>query len=202
MPLLRPFDSPTFGTFGEAIECVRQLFEVRFPYSLSEITSPLIYLRDCSLCMKIISHIGAFSFYPVLETRQLDCFRDLKSNNFMIESEKMIPEGCHPRKDLRKPDLSGPARFYTRTQCPSKYFIIDFGMSRRYESDNDSPVESTVTEKGVQLQNPFQVDVYLAGELLRQVFLDVSQASSFVMQIILTILVSPRYVNHSWIHRF
>jgi hypothetical protein len=27
-PLLRPFDSPTFDTFGEAIDCFRQLFEV------------------------------------------------------------------------------------------------------------------------------------------------------------------------------
>lgn len=27
MPLLRPFDSPIFDTFGEAIECIRQLFE-------------------------------------------------------------------------------------------------------------------------------------------------------------------------------
>lgn len=30
MPLLRPFDSPIFDTFGEAVECIRQLFEVGF----------------------------------------------------------------------------------------------------------------------------------------------------------------------------
>ena len=28
LPYLRPFDSPIFDTFGEAIECIRQLFEV------------------------------------------------------------------------------------------------------------------------------------------------------------------------------
>jgi len=28
MPLLRPFNSPTFDTFGEAIDCFRQLFQV------------------------------------------------------------------------------------------------------------------------------------------------------------------------------
>ena len=38
MPFLRPFDSPIFDTFGEAIECIRQLFEVRFSFSLSENT--------------------------------------------------------------------------------------------------------------------------------------------------------------------
>ena len=95
----------------------------------------------------------------------------------MIEYEKMFPEGYHPNMVFRKPDLSGRAKSYTRTQRPSKYFIIDFGMSRRYESDNDSPQELTVTDKGVLSQNPFQVDVHLAGELVRQTFLDVSQVS-------------------------
>ena len=118
-----------------------------------------------------------------------------------MESGKMFPEGYHHRKDLRKPDLSGPAKFYTRTQRPSKYFIIDFGMSRRYECDNNSPMELTITEKGVQLQNPFQVDIYLAGELVRQGFLDVSQYSFSLMQIILTILGSPRSDSHAWISR-
>ena len=69
----------------------------------------------------------------------------------MIEFEKMFPEGHHPKKDLRKPDLSGPAKFYTRTQRPFKYFIIDFGMARRYESDNESPVELTITKNKVVL---------------------------------------------------
>ena len=62
MPFLRPFDSPIFDTFGEAVECIRQLFEVGLPYSLSGNT-PLIGLRDCSLCMKIESHIGRFPFH-------------------------------------------------------------------------------------------------------------------------------------------
>ena len=120
----------------------------------------------------------------------------------MIEDEKMFPEGYHFKLNLRKPDLSGPAKLYTRTQRPSKYFIIDFGMSRRYESDNDSPEEATITAKGVFLQNPFQVDIHLAGELVRQVFMDVSQVLSSVMQIILKILGSSRFDDHSWIQRF
>ena len=28
MPLLRPYDDPSFDTIGEAVECFRQLFEV------------------------------------------------------------------------------------------------------------------------------------------------------------------------------
>ena len=34
MPFLCLFDMPIFNTFGEAIECIRQLFKVRFLYSL------------------------------------------------------------------------------------------------------------------------------------------------------------------------
>ena len=29
MPLLRDYKQPSFATFGEAVECIRQLFEVR-----------------------------------------------------------------------------------------------------------------------------------------------------------------------------
>jgi hypothetical protein len=32
MPLLREYDSPRFDTIGEAVECIRQLFEVWFQW--------------------------------------------------------------------------------------------------------------------------------------------------------------------------
>ena len=43
MPLLRPFNSPTFDTFGEAIDCFRQLFQVTrsHPYITSPISTSL-----------------------------------------------------------------------------------------------------------------------------------------------------------------
>jgi hypothetical protein len=31
MPLLRQYDNPWFDNIGEAVECIRQLFEVRLP---------------------------------------------------------------------------------------------------------------------------------------------------------------------------
>ena len=59
MPYLRPFDSPIFDTFGEAIECIRQLFEVRLGSFCEEVSMALLmYLRVCNLCIKITSHIG------------------------------------------------------------------------------------------------------------------------------------------------
>ena len=60
MPFLRSFDKPIFDTFGEAIECIRQLFEVRFSYSVRK-----------HFCMKIASHIGTFWFYLLSKPAQL-----------------------------------------------------------------------------------------------------------------------------------
>lgn len=34
MPFLRPFYSPHFDTIGEALECIRQLFEVKYRASV------------------------------------------------------------------------------------------------------------------------------------------------------------------------
>jgi hypothetical protein len=110
----------------------------------------------------------------------------------MMESEKICPGGFHHFVMHNKPDLSGAAKFYTRTQRPSKYFLIDFGMSRRYEPGDD-PVEPTIFPDGKTqgLQNPFQVDVYLAGNLVRETFLDVSPAQDLFIEIILTTIGQP-----------
>lgn len=112
-------------------------------------------------------------------------------NNFMMESKDMFPEGYHPQRFsfcarryglMRKPDLSGPAKFFTRTQRPPKYYLIDFGMSRQYDASDTCPLvppilggDSTVPEFKLpyQLHNPYWTDVYCAGNLVRQYFMQV-----------------------------
>lgn len=91
-----------------------------------------------------------------------------------MESDNMFPEGYHPRRNLLKADLSGPAKFFTRTQRPPKYFIIDFGMSRQYELGSDPPLLATMIGEEIKMQTPFQADVGLAGQLVREIFIDVS----------------------------
>ena len=121
-----------------------------------------------------------------------------------MESEKMYPHGFHHFVVLDKPDLSGTAKFYTRTQRPSKYFIIDFGMSRRYEPGDGSPLEPTILPDGKTeaLQNPFQVDVYLAGDLVREIFLDVSPILDLLLVVILTNIGPPHARRDPGIQRF
>ena len=92
----------------------------------------------------------------------------------MIQSDKICPEGFHHILDYLNPDLTKPAKYFTRTQRPSKYFIIDFGLSRQYEAGLGSPVEETMEGDDLRLQTSYQLDVLRTGELVREIFMDVS----------------------------
>lgn len=71
---------------------------------------------------------------------------------------------------------------YTRTARPPKYYIIDFGISRRYSPDDLHPQE-TLAEGGdrtiPEFQNghtphdPFAVDIYCVGNVIRKFILEV-----------------------------
>jgi hypothetical protein len=57
MPLLREYDDPRFDTYGEAIDCIKQLFEVRFD-NLCIQKQNKTRGRDCNLCISTTSLIG------------------------------------------------------------------------------------------------------------------------------------------------
>lgn len=74
---------------------------------------------------------------------------------------------------------------FTRTARPPKYYIIDYGMSRRYSPDDAHPTETapeggdrTVPEfkNGMEPtpHDPFAVDIYCVGNVIREYILDVS----------------------------
>ncbi|KAJ7782476.1 kinase-like domain-containing protein [Mycena maculata] len=152
MPLLRKYSDPRFDTFGEAVDFFGQIFE------------GLKFMHDHN-----VAH------------------RDCNSNNIMMDGSKMFPEGYHPVKPKLKRDYySGRARFYTRTQRPPKYYLIDFGLSSRYQTRNPPPLEMGIEagDKSVpefQLSenspppkpsDPFPIDVYYLGNMIRQNFLE------------------------------
>ncbi|KAF9544081.1 hypothetical protein CPC08DRAFT_716567 [Agrocybe pediades] len=106
--------------------------------------------------------------------------RDLNTNNFMMVPDKIYPKGHHPVDLDEKPDLSGPAPFYTRTQRPSKYYIIDFGISTQYAPSDKAPLADTILggdktvpefQNSMAPQNPFFTDIYYAGNTVRELFL-------------------------------
>ena len=99
-----------------------------------------------------------------------------------MDPSQLYPDGYHPRKVNRTRDFKGKARHFTRTQRPPKYYLIDFGISRKYNPADGPPLEDPILggDKTVPEYNrsddpcdPFPVDVYYAGNLLRRDFLDV-----------------------------
>ena len=66
-------------------------------------------------------------------------------------------------------------RSYTRTQRPPRYYLIDFGLSRQYESQNSLDIcHGSAPEHQIGAQcNPFSTDIYYLGNLVRQEFIQV-----------------------------
>lgn len=100
-----------------------------------------------------------------------------------MDPRPTFPNGWHPQTFRSKPNLNGHASYYTRTARPTKYFLIDFGISRKYEPSNKSPREypiwggdKTVPEfqHSDDAQDPFPTDIYYLGNMIREDFLQVS----------------------------
>ncbi|KAJ7680966.1 hypothetical protein DFH06DRAFT_1315695 [Mycena polygramma] len=159
MPLLRKYDSPRFDTFGEALEFFRQIFE-----GLQFMHHHNIAHRDCN------------------------------ANNIMMDGAHLYPRGFHPdhyHQHLR-PSGRSTAPHYTRTRLPVKYYFINFGIFREYKppgvsllydsanaryfdeiivgGDKSVPEFNTVPKQ--RLCDPFAVDIYYLGNMIRQQFLD------------------------------
>lgn len=117
--------------------------------------------------------------------------RDFHPLNIMMDASPLYNIPFHAIHQDMRYDYKGSAKAsYTRTEKPVKYYLIDFGLSIRYESVDPPPEEapilggdSTVPEflgndpsqryGGLsQLYNPFPTDVYCVGNWIRQDFLD------------------------------
>ncbi|KAI0952734.1 hypothetical protein AcW1_007137 [Taiwanofungus camphoratus] len=108
--------------------------------------------------------------------------RDIMDLNTMMDPAPMYPEMYHPCADTRKRDFTGVAKHYTRTERPTKYYFVDFGLSRKYNLEDGPPRElpimggdKTVPEFQQEGYNepsdPFATDIYYLGNLIREDFL-------------------------------
>ena len=105
------------------------------------------------------------------------------SLNIMMDANRLYVDAFHPVHPLMRRDFSGFARYKTRTQRPVKYFLIDFGLSRRYDPSITKPLEYPIWggDKEVpEFQNsnqpcdPFPTDVFYIGNAIRKDFIEVS----------------------------
>ncbi|KAJ7498317.1 hypothetical protein B0H11DRAFT_1997397 [Mycena galericulata] len=107
--------------------------------------------------------------------------RDPHSMNIMLDGRDMYPDGFytgHPYFNDRTPDLSARAKSYTRTQRPSRYYWIDYGLAGVFQlpepsgtlrvpyvrgGDKDIPE----TRRKLSHADPFAADVWWVGNLIQ-----------------------------------
>jgi hypothetical protein len=107
----------------------------------------------------------------------------------------MFPEGWHfIDYDKKRDDVTAEAKYYSRSRCPPKYFLTDFGISRRYNPADGPPLEDPIIggdktvpefQKSVEPCNPFPTDIYYAGNLIRE----------YILQVTMTLFFTPIHLH-------
>jgi hypothetical protein len=123
-----------------------------------------------------------FSFYLIPYDSLNPAIRDCTSENIMLDPSKMYPKSFHPSNIKRSRDFRRKAKGYTRTWRPPRYLLIDFGLSRQYDSTKGPPLDipirggdkSAPEHRDRQTPyNPFPTDVYYIGNLVQEDFIQV-----------------------------
>ncbi|KAF9073655.1 kinase-like domain-containing protein [Rhodocollybia butyracea] len=100
--------------------------------------------------------------------------RDCSINNMAMDAKSMYTRIYHPIEQKKRFDWSGGALHHSRTRCPPKYYLFDFGFSRLYDSSQPPPLEPAIKSGGYftpeaeedALCDPFAADVYLLGNMM------------------------------------
>ncbi|KAG6856399.1 hypothetical protein H0H87_005017 [Tephrocybe sp. NHM501043] len=103
----------------------------------------------------------------------------------MADNGTLFDHPPHPQLPYMRRDFKGwVSRTTSRTICPVKYYIIDFGLSQFYGSEDvrlKTPPwggDRTVPEHllpNAPPCDPFPVDVYCIGNIIREGYLDGSE---------------------------
>lgn len=103
--------------------------------------------------------------------------RDPHSQNIMLDPQHMYPTGFYTgvaHHAHRTPDFVGRAQAFTRTQRPSKYYWIDYGLAVSaapdalvpYVRGGDKSIPET--RQLVSEANSYKIDVWVMGHLLQK----------------------------------
>lgn len=96
----------------------------------------------------------------------------------------MFPRGHHPQILRNLPDASKPAPFVPRLAArpPVKYDYVDFGISSKFDPKETPKLAVGIAGRDQEVPelsatapyDPFKVDVFIVGNVLRKLFYEVS----------------------------
>lgn len=110
-----------------------------------------------------------------------------------MEPMPLLSEVPHPRRYGRSYDFKRRVKQRTRTERPTRYYIIDFGLSRAFSPGEElvAPVsfggDRSVPEykdPSRAVSNPFAIDVYCLGNLIREWFMNVRLLDSCTQSVL------------------
>ena len=107
---------------------------------------------------------------------------DCTYENIMLDPSGMFPDSFHPADPRKSKDFRQTAKVYSRTRRPTRYHLIDFGLSRLYDPAKGPPLDRPLRggdKSAPEHQdretpcNPFPTDVYYLGNLVREEYMEV-----------------------------
>lgn len=109
-------------------------------------------------------------------------------HNLLMDADAMYPDGFHPVRTSYTRDYSGWATYIPRSVAGVRYYFADFGISVHIPEgesqktvtgalgrDRDPPELSETVP-----YDPFKLDIFIIGNLLRQEFYDVTIPPSVI----------------------
>ncbi|KAF9818792.1 hypothetical protein IEO21_02572 [Rhodonia placenta] len=156
MPFLRLTDRPEFEIVEDVVNFVDQMLE------------GLIFMHEQG-----VAH------------------RDCSERNVMMDANQMFPQGFHPIKTGFLPDAKTPARPLARSQVSVKYYYVDYGISIYIPPDvhpklalGEDGRDRDVPELSIFVPyDPFKVDIFIIGNMLKRIFLDKYTNVGFLLRL-------------------
>jgi len=142
-----------------------------------------------------VAHRCVVTFSAPFHFPHIPYTRDCTHKNIMLDPSHMYPESFHPANNQRTRDFRRKAKWYSRTRRPTRYLLIDFGLSHQYDPANGPPLEKPLRggdKSAPEHQdmstpcNPFPTDVYYLGNLVREYYMQVYAFPPFPDTVLMT----------------
>lgn len=186
MPFLRLVDNPPFETIGDAVDFVGQILEVSGFYSLRlqlllddlcSFNKGLEFIHDHDVAHRLASSQSRF---PLFLTNAK--YRDCAYKNIMMDADVLFPNGYHPVVTTREPLNDVGTKILPRAAGKIRYYYIDFGIASHLPQGRTprlvlgrDGLDQSVPELSFEVPyDPFKVDVFIIGNLLKETFLEVN----------------------------